>query len=84
MTYNVDKTDAEFTRAGLDVFRGFGFPLFAFSFLVWINHVTPRARNATAVGWFYVMFTGGMPTLGSLVAILAISGFGGGNALRAT
>ena len=60
-------------------FRGFGFPLFAFSFLVWINHVTPRARNATAVGWFYVMFTGGMPTLGSLVAILAISGFGGGN-----
>ena len=55
-------------------FRGFGFPLFAFSFLVWINHVTPRARNATAVGWFYVMFTGGMPTLGSLVAILAISG----------
>lgn len=59
-------------------FRGFGFPLFAFSFLVWINHVTPRARNATAVGWFYVMFTGGMPTLGSLVAILAIWGFGGG------
>lgn len=59
-------------------FRGFGFPLFAFSFLVWINHVAPRERNATAVGWFYVMFTGGMPTLGSLVAILAIPSFGGG------
>lgn len=58
--------------------RGFGFPLFAFSFLVWINAVTPKSRNGAAVGWFYVMFTGGMPTLGSLVAIGLIPTFGGG------
>lgn len=38
--------------------RGFGYPLFAFSFLVWINHVAPYERNGTAVGWFYVMFSG--------------------------
>ncbi|MDO4255397.1 MAG: RbtT/DalT/CsbX family MFS transporter [Kocuria sp.] len=59
-------------------FRGFGYPLFAFAFLVWINTVVPKKRNGTAVGWFYVMFTGGMPTLGSAVALLAIPAFGGG------
>ncbi|MFC7374886.1 RbtT/DalT/CsbX family MFS transporter [Brachybacterium sp. GCM10030267] len=58
--------------------RGFGFPLFAFAFLVWINAVVNKARNGAAVGWFYVMFTGGLPTLGSLVAVFLIDGFGGG------
>lgn len=58
--------------------RGFGFPFFAFAFLVWINAVVPLQRNGTAVGWFYVMFTGGFPTLGSLFAAGAIPLFGGG------
>lgn len=58
--------------------RGFGFPLFSFAFLVWVNITTPVERNGTAVGWFYVMFTGGLPTLGSLFAIGAIPAFGGG------
>lgn len=58
--------------------RGFGFPLFAFAFLVWINTVVNKERNGAAVGWFYVMFTGGMPTIGSLVAIVLIPSFGGG------
>ena len=58
--------------------RGFGFPLFAFSFLVWVNITTPVARNGKAVGWFYVMFTGGLPTLGSLFALGMIPAFGGG------
>lgn len=58
--------------------RGFGYPLFAFAFLVWINVVTPRERNGVAVGWFYVMFTGGLPTLGSLFAMGMIPAFGGG------
>ncbi|MBN9736276.1 MULTISPECIES: RbtT/DalT/CsbX family MFS transporter [unclassified Pseudonocardia] len=57
--------------------RGFGYPLFAFAFLVWINVVTPYARNGVAVGWFYVMFTGGLPTLGSLFALGMIPAFGG-------
>ena len=48
--------------------RGFGYPLFAFGFLVWIAAVTPRRRLGTAVGWFWFAFTGGLPTLGSLVA----------------
>lgn len=58
--------------------RGFGYPLFAFAFLVWINSVVSLERNGVAVGWFYVMFTGGLPTLGSLVAVGAIPAFGGG------
>ncbi|WP_193103665.1 RbtT/DalT/CsbX family MFS transporter [Brachybacterium sp. FME24] len=58
--------------------RGFGFPLFAFAFLVWINAVSPKKRAGSAVGWFYVMFTGGLPTLGSLVAVGLIPLFGGG------
>ncbi|MER5670338.1 RbtT/DalT/CsbX family MFS transporter [Pseudonocardia alni] len=58
--------------------RGLGYPLFAFAFLVWINVVTPYSRNGVAVGWFYVMFTGGLPTLGSLFALGMIPAFGGG------
>lgn len=48
--------------------RGFGYPMFAFGFLVWITAVAPTARLGAAVGWFYFAFTGGLPTLGSLVA----------------
>ncbi|SLN03177.1 alpha-ketoglutarate permease [Corynebacterium xerosis] len=59
--------------------RGFGFPLFAFAFLVWINAVIDKERNGAGVGWFYVMFTGGFPTLGSIVAVFLIGGFGGGH-----
>ncbi|WP_346845835.1 MFS transporter [uncultured Rothia sp.] len=59
-------------------FRGLGYPLFSFSFLVWVNITALKSMQGTAVGWFYVMFTGGLPTLGSLVAIGAIPAFGGG------
>ncbi|HVV12372.1 MFS transporter [Amycolatopsis sp.] len=48
--------------------RGFGYPMFAFGFLVWITAVAPIARLGAAVGWFYFAFTGGLPTLGSLLA----------------
>ncbi|WP_026360677.1 MFS transporter [Amycolatopsis nigrescens] len=48
--------------------RGFGYPMFAFGFLVWITAVAPIARLGAAVGWFYFAFTGGLPTLGALVA----------------
>lgn len=58
--------------------RGFGYPLFSFSFLVWVNITALKSMQGTAVGWFYVMFTGGLPTLGSLIAIGAIPAFGGG------
>jgi polyol permease family len=52
--------------------RGFGYPLFAYGFLVWITAATPPQRMGTAVGWFWFAFTGGLPTLGSLFARYAI------------
>lgn len=48
--------------------RGFGYPLFAFGFLVWITSATPQRRLGSAVGWFWFAFSGGLPTLGSLFA----------------
>ena len=52
--------------------RGFGYPLFAFGFLVWIAAATPSSRLGSAVGWFWFAFAGGLPTLGSLFASITI------------
>ena len=48
--------------------RGFGYPLFAYGFLVWITVATPARNLGTSLGWFWFAFAGGFPTLGSLVA----------------
>ena len=56
--------------------RGFGYPLFAFGFLVWITATTPRGRLGTAVGWFWFAFTGGLPTLGSFLASFTVPRIG--------
>ncbi len=52
--------------------RGFGYPLFAYGFLIWITAATPARRLGTAVGWFWFAFTGGLPTLGSLLASFTV------------
>ncbi|MCP3425420.1 RbtT/DalT/CsbX family MFS transporter [Rothia sp. AR01] len=72
------ETDSLFLVGLMYFMRGFGFPLFAFAFLVWINITAQPSKAGTAIGWFYVMFTGGLPTLGSLVAIGSIPALGGG------
>ena len=48
--------------------RGFGFPLFAYGFLVWITVATPARNLGTSLGWFWFAFAAGFPTLGSLFA----------------
>ncbi|RYF50713.1 MAG: MFS transporter [Cytophagaceae bacterium] len=48
--------------------RGLGYPFFAYGFLVWVLAGTVARRLGSAVGWFYFAFTGGLPTLGSLLA----------------
>src|ERR1019366_2520438 len=53
--------------------RGFGYPLFAYGFLVWITAVTPERYLGTAVGWFWSARTGGLPTLGALLASFAVA-----------
>ena len=61
--------------------RGFGYPLFAYGFLVWITVAAPRHRLASAMGWFWFAFTGGLPTLGSQVAKYSIPRIGSYNTL---
>ncbi|QGQ18969.1 MFS transporter [Cellulomonas sp. JZ18] len=55
--------------------RGLGYPFFAYGFLVWIGATAPAARMAGAIGWFYVAFTAGLPTLGALVATTSLDLF---------
>ncbi|WP_019378088.1 MFS transporter [Virgibacillus halodenitrificans] len=56
--------------------RGFGYPLFAYSFLVWITYRTPQHQLGRAVGWFWFVFTGGLSVLGAYYSSLSIYLFG--------
>lgn len=56
--------------------RGFGYPLFAYSFLVWITYRSPQQKLGAAVGWFWFMFTGGLNVLGAYYSSWAIQRLG--------
>ncbi|WP_276480825.1 MFS transporter [Paraflavitalea pollutisoli] len=56
--------------------RGFGYPLFAYSFLVWVSYATPPAALGRAVGWFWFVFTGGLNVLGAFYSSWAIRALG--------
>lgn len=56
--------------------RGFGYPLFAYGFMVWIAAATPPRKLGLAVGWFWVAHAAGFPTLGSLIASFTIPAIG--------
>ncbi|WP_158782734.1 MFS transporter [Pantoea sp. BAV 3049] len=56
--------------------RGVAYPMFAYAFLVWIQAAAPAEMRGSATGWFWLAFTGGLPTLGSLVAIFSIKVMG--------
>src|ERR1039458_7702048 len=57
--------------------RGLGYPLFAYGFLCWVAAVTPQRYLATAIGWFWSARTGGLPTLGALLASFSVPLIGG-------
>jgi len=61
--------------------RGFGYPLFAYSFLVWISYRAEKKHLGTAVGWFWFVFTGGLNVLGAVYSIFAIEVLGHINTL---
>jgi polyol permease family len=56
--------------------RGFGYPLFAYSFLVWITYRSPQNKLGTAVGWFWFVFTGGLNVFGAYYSSWAITNLG--------
>lgn len=61
--------------------RGFGYPLFAYSFLVWITYRTPQEQLGRAVGWFWFVFTGGLNVFGAYYSSWAIGRLGYQNTL---
>lgn len=68
----LDFTTMIFTYA----LRGFGYPLFAYSFLVWVSYATPPAMLGRAVGWFWFVFTGGLNVLAAFYSSWAIREWG--------
>lgn len=52
--------------------RGFGYPVFAYSFLVWVTYRTPKEKLGAAVGWFWFVFTGGLNVFGAYYSSWAI------------
>jgi polyol permease family len=52
--------------------RGIGYPLFAYSFLVWITYYAPKDKLGSAVGWFWFAFTGGLNVLGAYYSSIAL------------
>lgn len=56
--------------------RGFGYPLFAYSFLVWISYAALPGTLGRAVGWFWFVFTGGLNVLGAFYSSWAIRELG--------
>ena len=61
--------------------RGFGYPLFAYSFLVWVTYRTPQDKLGRAVGWFWFVFTGGLNVFGAWYSSWAIERLGYQNTL---
>ncbi|MEC1793387.1 MFS transporter [Bacillus vallismortis] len=61
--------------------RGLGYPLFAYSFLVWVSYSTSHRILGKAVGWFWFMFTCGLNVLGPFYSSYAVPAFGEINTL---
>ncbi|MBT2658574.1 MFS transporter [Bacillus sp. ISL-18] len=61
--------------------RGLGYPLFAYSFLTWINYSSPLKIRGTAVGWFWFMFSLGLSVIGPYYSSVAIPAIGHINVL---
>lgn len=61
--------------------RGFGYPLFAYSFLVWVTYRSPETKMGSAVGWFWFAFTLGLNVLGSYYSSYIIPKIGEINTL---
>src|ERR1044071_1086116 len=70
--FTVSTPGGYWTTLATYALRGFGYPLFAYGFLIWITAATPARQLGTAVGWFWFAFTGGLPTLGSLLASFTV------------
>lgn len=55
------------------ILKGLGYPLFIYTFIVWITYRIGKERLGTALGWFWVMCTGGMDVVGAYYGVAAKS-----------
>ena len=56
--------------------RGLAYPLFIYAFVVWIAHVAPRERQASAMGWYWTMYSIGIGFLGTYLPSFTIPHIG--------
>ncbi|WP_043840573.1 MFS transporter [Amycolatopsis taiwanensis] len=56
--------------------KGFSYPLFSYSFLVWIAYRADPNRMSTAYGWFWFAFSGGMSVVGAYGSDFLIDNIG--------
>ncbi|CAI3941311.1 Atg22 family (BtlA) (PUBMED:12583894) [Commensalibacter communis] len=47
--------------------RGFGYPLFIYSFIILLIHNLPQNKISTAMGWFWAAYSVGLGTIGGLL-----------------
>ena len=56
--------------------RGFAYPMFIYGFVVWITYSAPRHRLASAMGWFWAMYSVGIGFLGTYIPSFSIPWIG--------
>ena len=56
--------------------KGLGYPLFAYTFMVWIAYRVEKKVLSSAQGWFWFVFTGGLNVLGAYYGVFAVKQFG--------
>ena len=56
--------------------KGLGYPLFAYTFIVWIAYRVDKSRLSSAQGWFWFVFTGGLNVLGAYYGAYAMERIG--------
>jgi polyol permease family len=61
--------------------KGFGYPLFAYSFLTWVIYRAPQKKLSTAIGWFWFAYCTGMMVIGAWYSSYAIKYLGHVNTL---
>ncbi|MBB2508656.1 Alpha-ketoglutarate permease [Staphylococcus cohnii subsp. cohnii] len=52
--------------------RWFAYPMFIYSFVVWITYSAPKHRLASAMGWFWAMYSVGIGFLGTYLPSFTI------------
>ena len=56
--------------------KGFGYPLFAYTLMVWITYRVEQKTLSSAQGWFWFVFTGGLNVLGAYLGIFSKENIG--------